>query len=48
MNNVFSRLGMMKNKKQEGQVDNTMKNDLIWLRILINIDKLNRKLKEPG
>lgn len=48
MNNVFSGLGMMKNKKQEGQVDNTMKNDLIWLRILINIDKLNRKLKEPG
>ena len=29
MNNVFARLGLMKNKNQEGQVDTTMKNDLI-------------------
>lgn len=46
--NVFARLNLLMNKKQGEQVENKMNNALIWLRILINIDKLNRKLKEPG
>lgn len=46
--NVFARLNLLMNKKQGEQVKNKMNNALIWLRILINIDKLNRKLKEPG